>query len=231
MIRPPDGRGGPQVIPRPDGASIGGGPPWGHIRPSNRSVDFDTLVSRVRRHRARFDDRGMPDTSRQSAVLVALWEHLGESMVLLTRRSPAMRSHRHEVSFPGGQHDETDADLRATALREAYEEVALDPSAVTIIGQLDRFVTGGSGSLVHPFVAILDGPPQRLAPNPAEVEEILQVPLNELLLDEVWREEQWSRDGSEPFPVTFFELRGDTVWGATANMLRQLLTIATDPGT
>ena len=53
--------------------------------------------------------------------------------------------------------------------------------------------------------------------------------LHELLLDEVWREELWARGGPTPWPVTFFELRGDTIWGATGNMLRQLLTLATDP--
>jgi len=147
--------------------------------------------------------------------------------VLLTRRSPELRSHTHEVSFPGGRHDEDDADLITTALREAEEEVCLDPASVTIVGELDRFVTGGSGSLVHPYVGVLDGPPQGLLPNPAEVEEILHVRLNELLLDEVWREERWTRDEGQRFEVTFFELHGDTVWGATGNMLRQLLTMAT----
>ena len=83
--------------------------------------------------------------------------------------------------------------------------------------------------MVRPYVGMLDGPPQNLVPNPGEVEAILPVTLRELLLDEVWREEIWVRDG-QAMPVTFFELYGDTVWGATGNMLRQLLTMATDPG-
>lgn len=140
-----------------------------------------------------------------------------------------MRSHTHEVAFPGGRHDLDDATHIETALREAEEEVALNRSSVEIIGELDHFVTGGSGSLVHPYVAVLSEPPRDLIANPAEVEEILHVRLDELLLNEVWREELWTRDGGRPWPVTFFELYGDTVWGATGNMLRQLLTIATDP--
>lgn len=163
-------------------------------------------------------------------MLIPLYELDGEPMVLLTRRSPALRSHTHEVSFPGGRHDDDDRDLVTTALREAEEEVALAPASVRVVGELDRFVTGGSGSMVHPFVARLDAPPQGLTPNPGEVEAILEVPLRELLLNEVWREELWSRDGGTAWPVTFFELVGDTVWGATGNMLRQLLTLATDPG-
>ena len=144
--------------------------------------------------------------------------------MLLTRRSPQLDTHTHEVSFPGGRHDQTDPDLWATALREAAEEVALDPADVRLLGRLDPLVTVGSRSLIHPYVAVLDGLPN-LVPNPDEVEAVLHVPLSELLLDEVFREEEWSRYG-EPWIITFFELVGDTVWGATAAMLRQLLAVA-----
>lgn len=188
------------------------------------------LVDRLRRYQPQFHDRGLTRTGRTSAVLVPLFPAAdGEPSVLLTRRSPRMRAHTHEVAFPGGRHDAEDADHLVTALREAREEVNLDPTSIEIVGELDHFVTGGSQSLVYPYVGVLDGPPTGLEPNPAEVEAILQVSLRELLLDEVWREEIWTRDGMRS-PVTFFELHGDTVWGATGNMLRQLLTIATDPG-
>lgn len=171
----------------------------------------------------------MASRGRTSAVLIPLYERDGDATVLLTRRSPALRSHTHEVSFPGGRHDDEDGDLITTALREAREEVALDSASVRLIGELDRFVTGGSGSMVYPFVARLEHPPVDLVPNPGEVEAILEVPLRELLLDAVWREELWAPNGATAWPVTFFELEGDTVWGATGNMLRQLLTLATDP--
>lgn len=226
---PPNGRGGPQVIPRPDESRLGGPPPWNHLAHNEREVNLELLVDRLRAYQPAFHDRGLPATGRTSAVLVPLYELDGEPMVLLTRRSPTLRSHTHEVAFPGGRHDETDADHIETALREAEEEVGLDPSLVDIVGALDWFVTGGSGSLVHPFVGRLATPPIGLVANPGEVEAILPVRLSELLLDEVWREERWTRDGTEA-PVTFFELHGDTIWGATGNMLRQLLTIATDPG-
>jgi len=229
MIEPPNGRGGPQQIPRPPDATLGGPPPWNHLAESERFVDLDLLVTRLGRYQAAFDDRGLPGTGKTSAVLVPLYIDNGEPTVLLTRRSPTMRAHTHEVSFPGGRHDDTDIDHIDTALREAEEEVALDRSTVNVVGGLDWFITGGSGSLVHPYVGVLDGPPQGLVANPGEVEAILPVSLRELLLNEVWREEIWFRDG-QAMPVTFFELYGDTVWGATGNMLRQLLTMATDPG-
>lgn len=228
MITPPNGRGGPQRIPRPDAWTLGGPPPWNHTSQNDRLVDMAQLEARLVAYEPLLDDRGLVDVGKQSAVLVPLYVDDGVPKVVLTRRSPALRSHTHEVSFPGGRRDETDATLLDAALREANEEVALDISTVRIIGELDRFVTGGSGSLVHPFVGVLDGPPVGLVANPGEVEEILYVELGELLLDEVWREELWERGGG-PWPVTFFELYGDTVWGATGNMLRQLLTIATDP--
>lgn len=225
----PSGRGGPQIIPRPEHARPGGPPPWNHMPPSARRIDLDDLESRLAEYEPRFIDRGFDEPDQASAVLVPLYLDAGEPMVLLTRRSLSMRSHTHEVAFPGGRQDDGDPDLVATALREAQEEVALEPNSVRIIGQLDRFVTVGSRSLVHPYVGRLQGPPEDLIANPDEVEAILYVPLAELLLDEVWREERWNGPGRPVWPVTFFELHGDTVWGATGNMLRQLLTIATDP--
>ncbi|MGI9600935.1 MAG: NUDIX hydrolase [Acidimicrobiales bacterium] len=165
------------------------------------------------------------DQTRRSAVLVPLYTFEGELYVVLTRRSAELRSHRWEVSFPGGGHDDGDASLWHTAVRESQEEIGLDPDQPTRIGELDRFVTVGSRSLIHPFVADLGDRPH-LVPSLDEVETIRHVRVAELLLDEVYREEQWLFPGGQVHrPLTFFELYGDTVWGATAAMLRQLLSI------
>jgi 8-oxo-dGTP pyrophosphatase MutT (NUDIX family) len=161
---------------------------------------------------------------RASAVLAPLYERGGEPYVILTRRAQHLRSHRGEVSFPGGGR-EGDETLLATALREAHEETGLDPQAVTIVGELDHLETVTSRSFIVPFVGMLPGRPT-LEPNPSEVELILHVPVNELLMDGVFREERW---GLPPLdrPIYFFEIVGDTIWGATAAMLRNLLAIAT----
>jgi len=164
---------------------------------------------------------------RTSAVLCVLAEHEGETVVLLTRRSATMRHHTSEISFPGGRRDQVDQSYLATALREANEEVNLNPDTVTVIGELDRFVTGGSGSMVHPFVATVPNVPEDLIANPNEVESIRWEPVRNLVSDAAWREELWTRNGRTA-PITFMELEGDTVWGATAMMLRWLLTIALD---
>jgi len=161
----------------------------------------------------------------ESAVLILLYEQDRRTRVVLTRRAADMRQHAHEVAFPGGRRDEADADLWATALREAEEETGLDPSSVRLLGALDAFVTEGSRSLVYPFVGVVAERPD-LTPSPAEVESISHVPLDELLRPDVWREELWPIEG-EDRAITFFELVGDTVWGATGAMLRQLLAVIT----
>lgn len=222
-------RGGPQVIPRPPGTRLGGPPPWSHLAPEERRLDLDEL------RRCFAGRRGAPSAVEghedvlPSAVLAAFWEHDGELEVLLTRRSHDLRSHRGEVSFPGGRVDPGEQ-LADAALREACEEVGLDASSVEVIGELDHLMTISSRSFIVPFVAALSARPTRLVANPQEVDAVLFVPVAELLLDEVYREERWTWDHEER-GIFFFELVGDTVWGATAAMLRHLFGQALGLGT
>jgi 8-oxo-dGTP pyrophosphatase MutT (NUDIX family) len=159
-----------------------------------------------------------------SAVLAPLYEHEGQTWVILTRRTMELRSHKGQVSFPGGRQEAGESLIEA-ALREADEEIGLDPSSVEIVGELDHLATISSGSAIVPYVGVLPGRPEHLRANPGEVERILHVPLAELCDPSIFRCEIWRipRD----HPIFFFELVGDTVWGATAAMLRQLLGMAT----
>ena len=220
-FRPAQPRGGPQIIPRPAQWRLGGPAPWAHL--TDRSLSLSQVVDALAGQNG-FAVPNLPVVDhRPAGVLVALYEEQGEAHVVLTRRSPHMASHPHQVSFPGGRQDVEDADLWVTACREAHEEVALDPILPRLVGELPPMTTIGRPSLIHPFVAVLPERPTLVA-NPAEVEAIRHVALAELLSDEVWREEHWQRDGQE-VAITFFELPGDTIWGVTGTLLRQLLTL------
>jgi 8-oxo-dGTP pyrophosphatase MutT (NUDIX family) len=164
-----------------------------------------------------------------SAVLVPLYEGPDGLGVVLTRRAWGLRTHRGEVSFPGGRCDRGESPAEA-ALREAHEEVGLDPAGVEVLGELDHLTTVTRRAYIVPVVALLDGTPELVA-NPGEVDAVLHVPLAELLSPGVYREERWGIE-EQHRPVYFFELVGDTVWGATAAMLRQLLArlLDADPG-
>jgi len=162
--------------------------------------------------------------TRASAVLAPLYDVDGRVHVILTRRAGHLRTHRGEVSFPGGGQDPGE-DLLDTAFREAWEEIRLPRRGIEVVGELDHLTTVSSNSYIVPFVGELPSRPTDLVPDPAEVDHILHVPLDELTLDEVFREEHWMRAPPRARTMYFFELVGDTVWGATARMLRQLLSI------
>lgn len=165
-----------------------------------------------------------PITGRPASVLCALFEEAGESYVILTRRSSSLRSHTGEVSFPGGRLDPGEAAV-AGALREASEEVGIDPAAIEVLGPLIPLVTVQGRALITPFVGVLDRRPI-LRPSPAEVERAFDVSLAELVSDGVYREELWHLpEETQLRAISFFELEGDTVWGATAWMLRDLLEL------
>ncbi|HUC36032.1 MAG TPA: CoA pyrophosphatase [Acidimicrobiales bacterium] len=167
----------------------------------------------------------VPVQAAPAAVLVPLFAEMGEARVLLTRRSANLRTHTGEVSFPGGRLDagETPEDA---ALREAAEEVSLDPAAVELLGRLSPVSTFSSSATVTPVVGVLDSRPE-VAPNLGEVERVFDVSLSHLLDDEVFREELWSvpARGPDAYPVWFFELDQDTIWGATARILVELLSL------
>ena len=160
-------------------------------------------------------------TARPAAVLVPLFDEDGEAHVVLTRRAATLRSHRHQVAFPGGRLDQGERAEEA-ALREAQEEVGIEPDAVELLGPLPPLATFSGLSAITPFAGVLRGRPE-LRPNPAEVERAFTVPLAELLADGCHWEERW------PFPtgtlhrVHFFDLPEDLVWGATARILVSFL--------
>lgn len=224
----PGARGGSQVIPRPADVQRGGPAPWAGLSSDERRLPLAHVVDAVARlGEPRPITGGAPPGARPSAVLVPLYEEAGETVVVLTRRAQHLRSHKGEVSFPGGRQEPGEVPTE-TALREAEEETALPPASVEVVGELDPLATFSSQSLIVPVVGRLGGRPE-LTAQEAEVEAILHVPLSELLHDDAYREELW-RFPQGYHPLYFFEIPGDTVWGATARLLHQLLSIVTGTG-
>ncbi|HET9691266.1 MAG TPA: NUDIX domain-containing protein [Acidimicrobiales bacterium] len=227
----PAGRGGPQRIPRPAGARPGPGPDWaGSAAVLPTAVDVALVRAAMGAPPPERPNEALPAelpsaSPRPAAVLCAVFDEerdgLAQAHVLLTRRSSRLRTHTGEISFPGGRLEPGEAAVDA-ALREAEEETGLDPALVEVIGTLSPLATVTSRAGITPFVAALPGRPS-LRANADEVDAILTVPLAELWAPGVHREELWPRPDGGVHPVTFFELVGDTVWGATGRMLRELL--------
>jgi len=214
-------RGGDQIIPRPASWRRGADAPWAGRIPGR--FELASVASAVAAQGAGRPPSFFTPNSREAAVLVALFPGALGAEVVLTRRSSTMLHHRGEISFPGGGVDPGETSVQA-ALREAFEEVALDPALVTVVGELDHISTMVSRNVIVPVVGTLAARPQ-MHPAAAEVDRILTVPLVELAATDVYREELW---GTAPFdrPIHFFELDDETVWGATGRILLQLLSIA-----
>jgi len=160
---------------------------------------------------------------RVAAVLVALVVRDGGLTVLLTQRTAHLNDHAGQVSFPGGRHEPHDATTTATALREAQEEVGLDPSRVEVLGALPEYLTG-TGFRVTPVVGLVH-PPFTVQADTFEVAEIFEVPLGFLMDPKNHEVRVLSWEGGErrffAMPYPRGEVGGDYfIWGATAGMLR-----------
>lgn len=158
--------------------------------------------------------------ARPAAVLVALADGPSGAEVLLTRRAEHLSSHRGEISFPGGRMDPGETAVE-TARREAHEEVGLAPDLVEVVGELTHLSTVVSRSYIVPIVARLPAPLPLHAAS-GEVTRVLWTPLADLVRPDTYHAESW---GIPPLArdLHFFDLDDETVWGATAAMLVDLL--------
>ncbi len=158
----------------------------------------------------------------EAAVLVPLHEEGGVVSVLLTVRRHDLRHHAGQVSFPGGRVEPGEAPLDA-ALREAQEEVGLEPARAAVLGRLSETVVLQSAFRLTPWVASVPYP-YPYAAAPREVEAIWHVPLPALVAPGVHRTERRLAYGLE-VDVHYYEVEGRTIWGATARVLSELLGI------
>ncbi|KAF8031151.1 hypothetical protein BT93_D0373 [Corymbia citriodora subsp. variegata] len=208
MSTPPPSRNSPLPLPDSHGLATLAQrlrrykppPPSGQAdRPWPETLDGSEMGASQRSEIASEPPRRRPKSAR-AAVLICLFEGGGDGdgdlRVLLTKRASTLSAHPGEVSLPGGKREEGDADDVATALREAKEEIGLDPSLVEVVTVLQPFVTK-IGITVVPVVGILaDKNAYHPATNPAEVEAIFDVPLEMFLQDENRRaeEREWMGD-------------------------------------
>lgn len=161
---------------------------------------------------------------REAGVLALLYpgEENGRPVLVLTERREDLDDHGGQISFPGGQREAGES-LQETALREAREEVALDPQAVRVLGRLTPLYIPPSNFCVHPFVGVVEAAPA-LRPTDAEVGAILHVPLARLLRPGAVAREEWTIHGFRA-TVPFYDIDAPPVWGATAMMLAELLAL------
>jgi 8-oxo-dGTP pyrophosphatase MutT (NUDIX family) len=154
-----------------------------------------------------------------AAVLVPLFLDHGHSHILFTQRSMEVRDHKGQISFPGGRWEESDADLRQTALRETEEELGIAPSEVEVLGELGQLVTP-TGYHITPYVGLIPHPyAYRL--NPTEIAGIIEVPLEHLLEPQNLRLERGEFFNSLT-EMPYFQFKQHVIWGATGRITREL---------
>lgn len=160
--------------------------------------------------------RHIPPNPVPAAVLVPLIDRPEGLTVLLTQRASQMARHAAQIAFPGGRLDQDDADVASAALREAYEEIGLEPARVQVFGYLpDHAVI--SGFRVTPVLGLV-APPFSLQLNPAEVAGVFEVPLPHVL-DSANHKARLRRVGDEELLLYDIPWEGQNIWGATAGML------------
>jgi len=176
--------------------------------------------------RARLEGRARrivpPGPLVRAAVLVPIVDR-GEAHLVFAQRTQRVGHHAGQISFPGGRIDPDDADDLAAALREAHEEVGLEPSRVEPLGLLDDTETFATEYVITPFVGVVRGPVV-WQPDGEEIEKVIEVPVAALLDRGAFRVERWERDGVAR-EVYFYDYRGTTIWGATARILKQYLDV------
>ena len=214
--------GGQQKIPRPSQWEKGSPARW-------IGLDFAPLqslehvVAQIAEHSPQVAATEFMPEARASAVLVNLYQGPSGVEVVLTKRAAHLKNHKGEISFPGGR-VEPDEQVYEAALREAVEEVSLPAHDVTLVGELDHLLTIVSNSYIVPIVGILPYRPTLIA-SADEVDRILHVPLHELVRTDTFASEVWETPmGSRN--IYMYHLDDETIWGATARILTQLLHIS-----
>lgn len=212
----------PQRLPQSHAARPGSVPSW----LAHHAVDF-SFSSTTSLLQARL--KALPDSAptstrgRPASILVPIVELAdGDAGLLFTRRSWSLSRHSGEISFPGGGVESGETYTQA-ALRETHEEIGVDPDTLHLIGSLGEGRTSSTSAPFQRVVGILKDPHN--AQRSEEVDEVFIVALRSLARAEVFHFEIWNRGDSDDIEISFFELERDLLWGATARVVVELLTL------
>lgn len=166
---------------------------------------------------------------RPAAVLISVYkfDQGGRAGLLFTERTEDVETHRGQVSFPGGVREAGETPEQ-TALRETHEELGISPEIPQLLGRLSPLWIPATGYTVTPIVGILDQRPD-IVPNPREVARVLEVPIDELLAPGAVRQKARTADGRW-CEIPYFPLDDSWLWGATAMMTAEFLTLLGWPG-
>jgi 8-oxo-dGTP pyrophosphatase MutT (NUDIX family) len=188
-------------------------------------LDVAGLRERLKRTPPAFAVYGDDGTGREeaaltaAAVLVPIVQRQPELTVIFTQRTAHLKAHSGQVSFPGGRAEPHDPTPEFTALREAHEEIGLPMERVEVVARLPDYLTR-TGFRVTPVVGLLT-PPFELAPDPREVQEVFEVPLD-FLLDPKNHQRRTREIQGQAVGYYVMEFGSRTIWGATAGMLVNL---------
>jgi 8-oxo-dGTP pyrophosphatase MutT (NUDIX family) len=173
------------------------------------------------------DRWGQVEDYREAGVLLLLYPYrTGSSVELhiaLIRRAKYPGVHSGQISFPGGRREDGET-LLTTALRETWEEVGVLPDTIQIIGELSSLYTAPSNFCIHPFIAYRSSRPV-FSLETKEVAELIETPLSLLLNPATCKQEIWSFPDYGDRRVSFFDIFGHKVWGATAMMLSEFVVL------
>jgi 8-oxo-dGTP pyrophosphatase MutT (NUDIX family) len=160
------------------------------------------------------------DTSLKAGVLVLFYPREGKLHLVFTRRTDNVDFHKGQISFPGGRLEAGEA-LEQAALREAQEELEVDPGSIRILGMLTPLYIPPSNYCIYPVVALAESRPD-FQPSQIEVAEVIEIPLAHLLNPQNIRREMWNIRSAD-VEVPFYAFGEHKIWGATAMVLAELL--------
>ena len=163
------------------------------------------------------------DSIRKAAVMIPLFKNLETDCLLLTVRSTYEGVHSGQVSFPGGKFDENENDPIQVALREMEEEVGIKAEHVQIIGKLSPIYIPVSKMHVQPVIAWVHD--ANWMANRYEVAQLLEVPIHQLFQTNVIKKKRMEFSPGMPVEVPYFDIQGHVVWGATAMIISELLSV------